>query len=113
MQRNLNKMIDVCDTYYFPEGFYVKDSNIFNKPIFSVVVLFLILEIFPPILSIVVEIILGFLPSSITGVNMSMLSGADAGQELIQSSADQVKNANTPYVMVTTIISIISYLCVL
>ena len=108
MQAKMNEMLAVVDRQ-MPKGVFVKDSNLFNRPILSTLFLVFIVEIFPQSVSDIYHRIFMGVP----GNPYNFDSGLDLIQNAIKNSADQIIYADTAFVIFDSILSILLIVLVL
>lgn len=108
MQAKINELLHYSDSKN-PDGIYVKDSSLFNKPILSTIVLILIAQNIPTTLISVYENMFPGAP----GNPVSVASNPDLMQSAIQNSADQIIYADTPFMIGYCLLQIILIIVVL
>lgn len=95
MQKSLNKMINISDSEQ-PNGVYVVDNSIFNRPIYSTILLFLLSMVVPQLIMNVYDLIFLGAPGNPANVSTD-INGVM--QTDTQNSADMIINCDTPFVV--------------
>lgn len=113
MQAKVNEMIRIYDEKHV-NGLYVRDRSIWNKPILGTIVLFIIASDFSQMIKSLFDNAFVGMPGNVSNL-ASNISGTadDMMKQFVQIAADEVKNADSAYMITTSIIGIVSVLLVL
>ena len=104
MQTEVNKFIE-RSSWEQGHELYVVDNNLFNHPIKSYILLVLFGSSLPSLTtSVVNQIFVGALGNPLSRIT----NATDIASETIRQSADQVLNADTPYMLTYSIVSILT-----
>ena len=112
MQAKINDMLATA-TKENPAGIYVKDSNIFNRPYLSIILLIIIAQNIPAFFTSFLEQAFPGVPGNPVLVNPNLEDMGSLTQQMIQNSADQIIYADTPFMLAYSILSILGVLAVL
>lgn len=107
MQAKINNMLYIEDEQN-PNGLYVRDSSIFNRPFCSLILLILICQTIPEIfLSFYEQMFIGAPGNPATPIVGDLMEGA------VKNSADQIIYADSSFMIVHSILQIVLILTVL
>lgn len=112
MQSNINKMLIIYE-HTNRKFLYVKDSSIFNRPIWSTILLILIAQNIPQIFVSIFENMFPNAAGNPYAINNNINNPTDLVKNIIQNSADQIIYADTPFMIVYSILSIVTVILVL
>lgn len=110
MQSTLNKILKFAQEDK-DDDIYTRDSSIFNRPLWSTVILILIAQVIPQNITAIYESLFPHAPGNPMSISNDVVS--DTVQKTVQNSADQIAYADTPFIIANCILTIFCILAVL